>query len=673
MGLQRFPLGGFLGGMNLVDNPFSLKPGEAQLAMNVEPGLRDVLSARKGFTSSGLAGVVASQTKSPTTFTSTEGEFPGTSAWTNPGNAASSNNVYATASFPPKGGVTKELRGTNCGFSLPVGAKPIAVSVRFECKEEGTPGQAFDEKIQLLVASSPSGTYKTLGTPWPTVDAYRVYGGSEDIWGIPTLSKAQVEAVGFGFLVQAFCGESGEAGLGIFVDHMEITVYYLLEGVTSSTEHARPWYSGAKRRLMLSQDGDVRVLDGTTITELFNGTAATTWCFEQMEYNSGGFKDSVWMMNGTDAAKKWDGTTFANWAGKPPKGNMLRVWKNMMVVSGVAAFPQRVFFSDIGNPESPEDETNGGYGNRWIDIRTSEDDLDPITWMEVLDDVLLVFKKKSVNAITDSTTFSFQRIANIGCEGRFQSCILDERAYFLNRSGVYSVTAQGSVRYESLNIEPLFKGTGPVAMEGIDLSPMAATARMNALPNGRVQLAVTPKGWTGNFWLLECYPRLRGAVDRQEPRTPWVLHQFGNRFIQCLASYRSKDSEIDKVIAGVIDAEAGTVKELVYLFEGTRDGLLTTSWQWQSGFKSLISEEPFERVRRVNVLMKGKMFIIIETDEGFSESGELESEEEGKEVSLERYRPEKRARYHALQMSGVGPTPTQVFDVEFALRGGKEH
>lgn len=654
--------------MNLADNPYALKSGEAQLALDVDISLRDVLASRKGFSSAGLAGTISSQTKSPGKVENGS-ELNG---WTNPENAKSSNNTYATQKRQWFGGNSANMVASEFGFSLPAGAIVIGIFARWEVKWAKASGGGVVEdlgaKLRIGGVSSGNRLYPTPGA-WPKVEEYRSYGGSENLWGL-TPSKAQVENSGFGFeaAVEAWESEPFSAEYELFVDHMEMTVYYLVEGFGSAeAEHARNWYSGTKRRLMLSIDGDVKHLTEGTITELFNGTAGTVWSFEQMEYNSGGYKDSIWMLNGTDACKKWDGTTFANWGGKPPKGTMNRVWKNRMIIAGHASYPQRLFYSEIANPELPEDETNGGYGNNWTDIRTSEDDLDPITWLEILDDVLLVFTRRSTYAIYESTEFAFQRIANVGCEGRFQSCVVDNRCYFLNRSGIYSVTAQGELRYESANIEPIFKGTGPEGFEAVDLGKIAKSARMCALPNGRVYVALTPKGSEANKWLFEAYPRLRGAVDDDTPRTPWVNHTFSKRLIKCLCTYRSKDEEVDKVVASLTDFESNN-PELVYLFESTRDGLEPIDWLWRGGFRGMITEEPFERVRRLNLLIKGvlKAKLLGGTVEDEYEFSASEEELVEQEIN-------SRGQYHALELSGESQTQTFVYRGEFALRGGKEH
>lgn len=666
MGLQRFPLGGFLGGMNLVDNPYSLRSGEAQLALDVDIGVRDVLGNRRGFAST-LVGAINSQTKSPGTV---ENFGVSGTSWTNPENAKASDNTRATISAAANW-QSKTMRSKSYGFALPAGAIPIGVSTKVERSAGFGSAKVTDRSFQLVKASANAGTPKGSVTEYPQInDEVVEKGSSSDLWGT-TLTKAEVENAGFGFdyAAQTLGAPPGEV-LEARVDQVQMTVWFVEPGVSPGlVDHLRSWYTGVKRRLLMSQNGNIKALDAGAVSTLFAGTAATTWCFEQMEKNPGaGYKDYLWSMNGVDAAKKWDGTTFSDWAGKPPKGNMLRVWKNRMIVSGHPNFPQRVFYSEIANPELPEDETNGGYGNNWIDVRTSEDDLDPVTWLEVIDDVLIVFKKKSVNAVYDPSTFSFTRIANVGCEGRFQSCVLDDRCYFVNRAGVFSVTAQGAPRYESLNIEPLFKGTGPEGLEAIDLNLLATSARMCSLPNGVVHLACTPKASLANRWVLKAYPRLRGQVgDRNDPRTPWVKDSFTKRCVKSMCSYRTKDEEVDKVVSGLTD-EAGASPELAYLYQGYKDGAEPISWQWRSGFKSLISEEPLERIRRVNLTMTGKLKAKTIADGKQTAEAVLESEKE----ELEYFRPESRGRYHALDLSESGQVPTQVFKGELVLRGGKE-
>lgn len=290
--------------MNLNDNPYSLKTGEAQLALDVDISLRNVLASRKGFSSAGLAGSISSQTKSPEEVET--GEEPlGGPAWVNPSNAKSSNNSYATNTITAPGETSQEIKAKKFGFTLPAGAVPVGLVARVEGKVVLSERFAVTASVaQLLIGGEASGNALNLAAP-TSVEAYQSAGGSEVLWGL-TPSKAQVEATGFGFQYHVAASKSeptvGDKSTAVFsVDHLELTVYYLVEGFGSAeAEHARNWYSGSKRRLMLSIDGDIKHLTEGTITELFNGTAGTVWSFEQMEYNSGGYKDSIWMLNGTD-------------------------------------------------------------------------------------------------------------------------------------------------------------------------------------------------------------------------------------------------------------------------------------------------------------------------------------------------------------------------------------
>jgi hypothetical protein len=683
--------------MNLVDNPYSLEKDEAQLALNVDLGIRDVLNSRKGFTEAGLSAELQSQTKLVRS-ADTIAKIPVGSGtvWQNPGAITKPGTAEAALAEHIGGGSgagqTNWLVGYNCGFALPVGAVPVGFSVRTKSwgNVSDFSGAKLVETVSLSKeAFSPTKSRKSMGSSTLQSEIHDyVYGGSESIV-FAGITKAEVEAEGFGVIIEDSPNIPSTVW-GVETFEAEITVYYLIPGVgTDVITHMRPWYPGANRYLVLSANGKIKVLKAEEIVTLFTGTAGTTWDFEQMESAiSGSNVDYLFAMNGVDSPQYLNLTLLgegktATWNTtneKGPKGSMMRVWKNRMIISGVAAFPQRLFFSDVGNFNSPADSTNGGYGNNWVDIKTSEDDTDPITWLEIIDDVLLIFKKKSTWAVYEDEKFGNYKIANVGCEGRFLSCVLDDRCYFANRYGVYSVTAEGSPRYESLNIEPLFKGEAPEALGGslgaIDLEGLGKYGRMAALPNGRIYLACGPVGGVNDEgfltdgagkYLLEGYPRLRRARKGDE-RTPWVTHEFAKSRIKAICLYRTKDSEVDQIVSGLVN-ELGSSPQLVRLFYSERDGVEPIAWRWVSSRRPEISEEPFERIRRVNLLMSGKVQAKVVSDEQESAIVTLESPEE----SMQRFRPETWGRYHYLELFEEGQTPTSIYAVEFAFRGGKEH
>jgi hypothetical protein len=677
--------------MNLADNPYALQNNEAEIAFDVDLGIRDVLSKRAGFSESGLSATVESQTKLPQLAESIP-VSGATIPWTGLTNIKLSDNSNTDASNSGlvKAESSEWLAARKYGFLLPAGAVPVGVTFGVERYAVWDSRFTQPEETDLRIAKNAK-TVSGLSTTnfaanrkvpaysgvVATPDTLSVDGSKESLAGL-TLSKTEVESENFGINLAIRTLLSG-GGEGLFwdvhVDTIPVTVYYLIPGAgTDVITHMRPWYTGSNRYLIISANGKIKRLKEGTVTSLFSGTAGSTWDFEQMEINEGGtYRDAMWALNGTDTPRaittegvvsEWKGV-----AKKIPNGTMLRTWKSRMIISGVAKFPQRLFYSEPFNPLAPDDETNGGYGTNYVDIGTGEDDIDPITWIEILDDVLLVFKKKSTWAIYEQEKFSNYKIANVGCEGRFMSCVLDDRCYFANRFGVYSVTAEGSPRYESLNLEPAFKGVGPVDLDVIDLEKLGTVGRMCALPTGTIHVAVSRLGDNNaNRWLLKGYPRLRGASKRGDERTPWVRDEFAKRRVRAVAAYRSNDKEVDKIVAGLTDT-SGTNPELVSLFTGTRDGLEPITWRWRSGRKAEISEEPLERVRRVNLLMKGRVQArhIVDNEEKTPVTLESVKEE------IKRYRPETRGRYHGIELFEVGQEPFSCYAVEFSFRGGKEH
>lgn len=696
MGLQKYPLGGFLGGMNLVDNPYALSNNEAQIALNVDLGIRGVLSSRKGFSEGGLAGVSGSVSKLPKTGESIPAAFESPFAsWTNPENIKLKDGVYATTNLSNvKPAVHNQLaiiRGKKYEAVLPASAQVRGIKVTYKAviKNEVpsvvpiTLWQNLREGETLLAERAEK--VFTLG-PNEERAVEESVGGEADMWGLGALTKAQVESAGFAAELE---GIMFTGAFTVKVDWIEITIYYFVPGVGADIiNHMRPWYTGANRYLMVSANGKIKRLKEGTLTTLFTGTAGTTWYFEPIEYQAGN-EEILLCMNGVDVpkfinqageVKEWKGATKI-----VPKGTMGRVWKGRMMIAGVAAHPQRLYESEPFNPFTPDDETNGGYGTNFVDIGTGEDDVDPITWLEVIDDVLIVFKKKSTWAIYTDNGLANYRIANVGCEGRFLSCVSDDRCYFANRAGIYSVTAEGSPRYESVNVEPIFKGEhtdlwggggpgggGNSEFEGMNLEKLGSQGRMVSLPNGRVYLAFTPNGTSEvNEFMLELYPRLRSSSEKGDERTPVVIHNFVLRGINAMCTYRLNDKEVDKIVAGLV-LQNNTSPQLVRLFYSENDGAIPVLWRWVSGKKPEVSEEPFERIRRVNILMTGrvraKMFsdtqslgpVILETTKGKEE--------------MVRFRPETWGRYHWLELEEADEGGSaSIYAVELAFRGGKEH
>jgi len=144
--------------------------------------------------------------------------------WTNPSNAVSSNNSYATADAGTE--ISDYLKATNFGFNIPVGATIDGIKVEIE-RHVPTLDDSCDMGAFIVKGGSVmSATNRSDSSicPMSDADAYKTYGGETDKWG-ETWTVADINSSDFGF---AYEGSSHGAGL-LYVDHIRITVYYTPE------------------------------------------------------------------------------------------------------------------------------------------------------------------------------------------------------------------------------------------------------------------------------------------------------------------------------------------------------------------------------------------------------------------------------------------------------------
>lgn len=165
-----------------------------------------------------------SQTSSPATGSCTNQTGFGTGAWSNPGNAVSSNTSYASATVD--GSSTNFLRCLNYGFSIPAGATIVGIEVNVERKSDRTSnGGSQDAAMRLVKAGVIQATDRSTATIYPTVDGVETHGSPTDLWGT-TWTPADVNASNFGAAFAATKPDSNGPGHTITVDYMSITVYY---------------------------------------------------------------------------------------------------------------------------------------------------------------------------------------------------------------------------------------------------------------------------------------------------------------------------------------------------------------------------------------------------------------------------------------------------------------
>ena len=123
----------------------------------------------------------------------------GSIAWTNPGNATTSNDVYATVNLTP-GQIPKHLVGTTFGFALPVDATIIGATCTFEANTTDFTQETISGYIYKggnIAGSAQTNTIISGGT-----DQNVAIGSLSTLSGFNvTLTPAEVNSVGFGCAV----------------------------------------------------------------------------------------------------------------------------------------------------------------------------------------------------------------------------------------------------------------------------------------------------------------------------------------------------------------------------------------------------------------------------------------------------------------------------------------
>jgi MSHA biogenesis protein MshQ len=170
------------------------------------------------------AAIGASQTRSP----AVAGDCTSVGApplnWTNPGNAVSSNDAYATVSVD--GNTSDPLRCLNYAFNVPLTATVVGIEVFIERRSNRTQnGGSRDASVLLVKSGAPTGTNGATATTYPTTDTVEAHGAPTDLWGT-TWTPAEVNAANFGAQLAVTKPNGAGAAHTISVDHIYITVHY---------------------------------------------------------------------------------------------------------------------------------------------------------------------------------------------------------------------------------------------------------------------------------------------------------------------------------------------------------------------------------------------------------------------------------------------------------------
>jgi len=193
-----------------------------------------------------------------------------------------------------------------------------------------------------------------------------------------------------------------------------------------------------------------------------------------------------------------DGITWAAVADvDAPKGSCMAVWQNKVWVSGHAAAPARLYFSDVGSVTS-------WTASSFNDLR--EKDTQPIVALSGAAGVdtigrpgLLVFKRESTYRVYDSTTGAYQTVdSRIGAASALSVVTLNNRTIALSQHGLYWTDGVNPMKNAGERFEPLWE---PTQVNFAQLDLWAAGARFN-----RAYFSLTRAGSTANDLALEYHP-----------------------------------------------------------------------------------------------------------------------------------------------------------------------
>lgn len=214
------------------------------------------------------------------------------------------------------------------------------------------------------------------------------------------------------------------------------------------------------RQLVTVDNGTLKKYTGTTWSSSAGATFTTA---QDTVFTQARQKLFIW--NGTDGGTYYDGTTVTR-PGTMPKAKFSVYYQNKHIASGVSGQPNRLYISNISDatdftvttggtqpqPDSTNDSENGNPNvpgattfvgtpalteANVIDVR--KNDGDKITGLGIFQDVVIVFKERSIYQLTFDTSGN-PTVTPItyatGCVSHNSIVPVENDLYFLSREGV---------------------------------------------------------------------------------------------------------------------------------------------------------------------------------------------------------------------------------------------
>ncbi len=142
--------------------------------------------------------------------------------WSQPQNAQSSDNSYASVGLSSFGPYSEGLKATGFGFSIPTIASICGIEVNVERSFSGSI-PVSDFEIRVVKNNTVTGLNYASNLGWDTTDMVVTYGSNSDLWGT-TWTPAEINNSSFGGAVSA--SKNGPFSSSGLIDQITIKVFY---------------------------------------------------------------------------------------------------------------------------------------------------------------------------------------------------------------------------------------------------------------------------------------------------------------------------------------------------------------------------------------------------------------------------------------------------------------
>lgn len=231
----------------------------------------------------------------------------GALAWTNPGNAVSSNDSYATSALTSSNTTSQYLKASTFGFSIPSNSIINGIQLDIERSESSVSSTFIQDNAVYLVKGGTIQTGTNRGatsTNWPASDAYATYGSTSDLWG-NTWTASDINATNFGAVIQAKRNGSGSETAR--VDHMRVTITYTL--TPTYTQSVYHWYGNADN----VQPGSSIAAESTAASSLYTSPVRLRMGLAVGSANLAASGQAFGLQYSTSTSGPWTDVAAAGW------------------------------------------------------------------------------------------------------------------------------------------------------------------------------------------------------------------------------------------------------------------------------------------------------------------------------------------------------------------------